>query len=170
MKVPILTHEAHRGLMLEFDQPTQTVRLLGSDGELLGTVTWSDVIDFIETSAEDRTRSDTRTDPRIPLAVSVEYQTTDGKQFKSVTGAMSGGGLFIETKNPLPIGTELSLRFSLPAPLQESITTRGRVSWIRNKTHRNLLMPGMDLEFTTIDPDAQKRIIALVQDLPPSRP
>ncbi len=170
MKVPIFTPKAHRGLTLEFDQPRETVRLLGSDGEFLGSVTWSNVIDFIQTSVEDRTRSDTRTDLRIPLTVSVEYQTTDGKRFKSVTGAMSGGGLFIETKHPLPIGTELSLRFSLPAPIQESITTKGRVSWIRNKTHRNLLMPGMDLEFTTIDPNARKRIIELIQDARPPRP
>ena len=57
--------------------------------------------------------ADRRSSQRAELIVRVDYSTVD-ELFSEFTSDINDGGLFIETANPRPLGTEVSMRFSLP--------------------------------------------------------
>ena len=70
---------------------------------------------------------------------------------------ISQGGLFINTRTPLPVGTAVQILIQLPGasfPYQLS----GRVARVTEFDNRANLVPGMGLEFTDID-DAKRRDI-----------
>ncbi len=69
--------------------------------------------------------SDRRSSQRAQLIVRVEYSTVD-ELFSEFTSDINDGGLFIETDSPQPLGTEVSMRFSLPGQ-PEAVITTGRV-------------------------------------------
>ena len=62
---------------------------------------------------------------RAQLIVRVDYSTVD-ELFSEFTSDINDGGLFIETENPQPTGTEVSMHFNLPGQ-PESVATAGRV-------------------------------------------
>ena len=63
---------------------------------------------------------------------------------------------------PLPKGTELEVEFLLPDNPWERIKARATVTWVRRKTERYVLPPGMGLVFTDITPEARKKVEELV--------
>lgn len=99
-----------------------------------------------------------RKSPRIPVKVEVYYG--EGEEFSDYTAGytfnMSGGGLFLETDNPLSPGVELKLKFAHPET-NEPIICRGRVAWVNssfspiNKDHP----AGMGVEFLDLDEELQ---------------
>ena len=91
--------------------------------------------------------------------------TITRQTFTSLTGGISGGGLFIESSAPLAPGTELKVEFALPDRPSQKFETRAKVAWARSKPERYLLFPGMGIQFTDIDPEAQARLIDLVASL-----
>src|SRR5437867_1109468 len=113
MKLQVTATEAHQGKALEVDYDQETITLMGAKGELVGTVTWSSIIDYIE-SADEESRH-VRAHPRAPLAIKVRYSTQDGKQFESITGGIGGGGLFIES-DPLASGLRSDSGFFAARP------------------------------------------------------
>jgi hypothetical protein len=54
----------------------------------------------------------TRRFPRIPVHLDVHFGTADDLR-AAVIDSLSEGGVFIRTRSPLPIGTELTLSISL---------------------------------------------------------
>src|SRR3989304_464102 len=108
MKLPIKISLRHRGKVLGLDSGAETMTLLGPTGEPLGAVSWEAVIDFIQGSVKDaRSHRAVRNYPRSRLAAKVRYLTPDHKHFDSVTCEIGGGGVFIETRQPLQLGTAL---------------------------------------------------------------
>jgi uncharacterized protein (TIGR02266 family) len=103
------------------------------------------------------------------LAVKVKYTTPEGKQFDSLTGGIGGGGLFIESSQPLAPGTELAVEFALPDRPWEKHKVRAKVAWTRNKPERFLLFPGMGVQFTEIDEKSRHDLVELVAALNRSR-
>jgi uncharacterized protein (TIGR02266 family) len=68
---------------------------------------------------------------------------------------ISRGGLFINTRKPLPVGTAVKILVQLPGasfPCQLG----GRVTRITEYDNRANMVPGMGVEFIDID-DAQRR-------------
>ena len=167
MKLQVTATEVHQGKALEVDYDQETITLIGTKGEAVGTVTWSSIIDYIE-SADEESRH-VRAHPRAPLAIKVRYATQDGKQFESITGGIGGGGLFIESGTPLPVGSEVTVDFSLPDRPLERVKAKARVAWIRKKPERYLLFPGMGVQFTDIPPQARQQVIDLVSALNQNR-
>lgn len=162
MRLPINATEGHRGKSLEVDCDLETITLLDERGQMVGSISWSSVVKLIKTSGEDQAFLNSRDHPRAPLAVKVRYATKDGKKFESLTGGLSGGGLFIESSSPLPQGSELTIEFSLPDRPEEHLSASARVAWVRTKAERYLLFPGMGVQFTDIEPDARRRLEDLV--------
>jgi type IV pilus assembly protein PilZ len=78
-------------------------------------------------------------------------------------------GLFIESGAPLAPGTELSVEFALPDRPWEKLKAKGKVAWTRKKPERYLLFPGMGVQFTDIDGNAQSLLVDLVEALNRSR-
>ena len=95
--------------------------------------------------------------------------TPEGKQFDSLTGGIGGGGLFIESSQPLAPGTELAVEFALPDRPWEKHKAKARVAWTRNKPERFLLFPGMGIQFTEIEDKSRHDLVELVSALNRSR-
>lgn len=169
MKFPVTETQGHEGKILEIDANHEVISLHSPKGELLGTLSWQEIIERILASDDDTRFAHARAHPRAPLAVKVRYTTPEGKQFDSLTGGIGGGGLFIESSTPLAPGTELAIEFALPDRPWEKHKAKAKVAWTRNKPERFLLFPGMGVQFTDIDEKARKELVELVTALNRSR-
>jgi len=70
---------------------------------------------------------------------------------------ISQGGLFINTRKPLPVGTDVKILIQLPgAAFPYELT--GRVARVTEFDNAANMVPGMGVQFTAID-DAKKREI-----------
>jgi type IV pilus assembly protein PilZ len=165
MKFPITATPEHQGKILGIDCDQETLSLFDDKGRRLGILSWGTLIEHILSIDEDARFAHSRLHPRAPLAIKVHCVTPEGKHFDSLTGGIGGGGLFIESSTPLPLGTELQVEFALPDRPGEKFETRAKVAWTRLKPERYLLFPGMGIQFTDIDQNAQKRLIDLVESL-----
>ena len=102
-----------------------------------------------------------RSSQRAELIVRVDYSTVD-ELFSEFTSDINDGGLFIETANPRPLGTQVSMRFCLPGQL-EALVTEGRV--VRVSHGEDEGPAGMAIEFEALDSDAGTAINALIRSL-----
>ena len=100
-----------------------------------------------------------RRSPRTPFNIRVKYATVDAL-FADFTRNINEGGLFIETSEPCPVDTVVSLDFELPGDTAP-VCTRGRVVWVSDE--------GMGIEFEDLDAAARARINNLVRDLKAAR-
>ena len=141
MKFSVTTTPGHEGKVLEMNTNQEVITIYGSNGELLGAISWKDIIERIITSDDDVRFAHARAHPRAPLAVKVRYTTPEGKQFDSLTGGIGGGGLFIESSQPLAPGTELAVEFALPDRPWEKHKAKAKVAWTRNKPERFCCSP-----------------------------
>jgi len=88
-----------------------------------------------------------RAAPRVQARLRVQYGS-DGRLLTHYSVNLSSGGVFIETPEPLPAKTALSLEFDLPA-LGRTIRCKGRVAWINHPEQiiNPQLPSGMGLQF-----------------------
>lgn len=169
MKFSVTSTPGHEGKTLEIDTDHEVISLYGSNGALLGAISWKDIIERIIASDDDVRFAHARAHARAPLAVKVKYTTPEGKQFDSLTGGIGGGGLFIESSQPLAPGTELTVEFALPDRPWEKHKAKAKVAWTRNKPERFLLFPGMGVQFLDIDDKSRSELVELVAALNRSR-
>ncbi len=77
-----------------------------------------------------------------------------GMNFHGRINDLSHGGMYIDTINPLPEGSSISFRFSLPGDESSSpIAGEGRVAWMAH-------MQGMGITFTRLSDDDRDRLTA----------
>jgi uncharacterized protein (TIGR02266 family) len=98
--------------------------------------------------ASDRDR---RTSARLPIEMWVE-ELTDGSQVFRRAGNLSRGGMHLDHTIPIPVGTRVRLRFTLPGDSVPIVVTSEIVSIATN----NVL--GMGVKFIDVDPTVQTRI------------
>lgn len=165
MKYPVSFSPRHRGKAIELDTAREVIALLGVNGEPIGSLSWDLVIDQIMAYREVPIQKEVRTEPRISLSFRVRYHTPEGECFDSRAGGIGGGGMFIESLAPLPVGTRLAMEFSLPEHPEEWLPTRGVVAWICPKADHYTFSPGMGVQFTDVDPEVRQRILDLVKSL-----
>lgn len=169
MKLPVTSTAGHHGKYLEINPNNEVIILHDSNGEVLGAIPWKEIIERILNSDEDVRFAHARAHARAPLAVKVKYTTPEGKQYDSLTGGIGGGGLFIESSQPLAPGTELTVEFALPDRPWEKHKAKAKVAWTRNKPERFLLFPGMGVQFIDIDDKSRHELVELVAALNRSR-
>ena len=169
MKFPVTVTREHQGKTLGIDCEQETVTVFDQKGQTLNVLGWGPLIEHMLSVDDDAQFAHSRLHPRAPLAIRVRCTTDDGKRFDSLTGGIGGGGLFIESSSPLAPGTELTVEFALPDRPNQKFETRAKVAWTRSRPERYLLFPGMGIQFTDIDPEAQTRLIDLVDSLNRSR-
>jgi uncharacterized protein (TIGR02266 family) len=99
---------------------------------------------------------------RAPVSVEVQYRTK-GSFLVSYSLNLSKGGIFLETSDLCPIGTDLTVRFTIPGN-ERLIETQAKVMWVRRKTSDDGLPPGLGLQFDLLEKDIGKIIDNLVQD------
>ena len=165
MKFPVTETVGHQGKTFEIDPAREIISLYGVNDVPLGALSWGEIIERIINTDEDLRFSHARAHARAPLALKVKYTTPEGKQFDSLTGGIGGGGLFIESSQPLAPGTELAVEFALPDRPWEKHKAKAKVAWTRNKPERFLLFPGMGVQFTEIDEKSRHDLVELVAAL-----
>jgi type IV pilus assembly protein PilZ len=163
VKYPISVSLRHRGKSLELDTTREMVTLLGVKGESIGSLTWDFVVDQILAYRKGPVQKEVRVEPRIALTFRVRYNTPEGTQFESRAGGIGGGGLFIESQAPLPVGTKLAMEFSLPEKPLEWLPVRGTVAWVCPKADQYTFSPGMGVRFTEIAADVRDQILEIVK-------
>ena len=93
-------------------------------------------------SAEQR-----RQHSRIPLKIKIDYFKDPGVFLYDYSRNLGRGGIFIESKEPLPPGTELHLSFTLPDQ-SEPVEVKGKVTWIlKPRARKGEGVPGMGVQF-----------------------
>lgn len=167
MKYPVSSSLRHRGKALEVDTAKEMVTLLGITGEPIGSLPWDYVIDQIMAYRKVPTPlpKETRKESRISLSFQVKYKTPEGYYFDSRGGGIGAGGLFIESTDPLAVGTRIALEFSLPMQPAEWIRAKGVVAWVCPKADQYTFSPGMGIRFDGMAPEVRARIQDMVDSL-----
>ena len=74
-------------------------------------------------------------------------------------------GIFVKTDKPLPVGTQLVLRF-VPPRTRESFVLSGLVQWVNPiRTFGDNLNPGMGIRFESLTPADRERIVEAVRTI-----
>src|SRR5579862_7586179 len=95
-------------------------------------------------------------EPRGPVSLRIKFRSASLDQFiERYAVDVSRGGIFIRTREPLAVGTQLRFDFQLQdaAPL---LAGEGTVVWIReNDPARAGVTPGMGVRFDKLSPSSQ---------------
>ena len=111
---------------------------------------------------ENKTKTPRKSD-RLQHELLVAYRTVDGFITDWAVN-ISQGGIFINTRYPLPVGTTVRLIVSLPdTAFPFDLTCRvTRVNEFDNPSNQ---VPGMGIEFVDVDADKGARIERFVERL-----
>ena len=100
---------------------------------------------------------DRRNDARFDVKIKVDYYTKDIFVSNYVTN-LSKGGVFIETKTPLPVQSEIHFTFILP-DFNVKIEANGKVVWTYDvKKGTGKVVSGMGIKFTDLSPRHKAQI------------
>src|ERR1041385_3905863 len=99
-----------------------------------------------------------------PITRKIKFKSASLDQFiERYSVDVSRGGIFIRTKDPLAVGTQLKFEFQLQ-DAQPLISGEGTVVWIReHDPNRTGVAPGMGVRFDRLAPQSQQvldRILA----------
>ena len=108
------------------------------------------------------TRNQRQSD-RLHHELLVAYRTVDGFITDWAVN-ISKGGLFINTRNPLAVGTTIRLIISLPDTAFPFDLT-GKVSRVNEFDNPSNQVPGMAIEFMDVDEEKKARIERFVERL-----
>jgi len=101
---------------------------------------------------KDNKRRATRLQHEIPVA----YKSV-GSFLSDWATNISQGGLFINSRKPLPVGTSVTILIQLPGT-SFPCELAGRVTRVAEFDNHANMLPGMGIEFTGVD-DARRREI-----------
>ena len=105
--------------------------------------------------------ADRRRFERAEVVVQIEYSTIDDL-FSEFTRDINEGGLFIETEDPLALGTTVDLQFLLPG---SSDPIKAAAEIVRLSDGSDGEPVGMAVEFDSLPADARKRINELIRSM-----
>jgi uncharacterized protein (TIGR02266 family) len=92
-----------------------------------------------------------RASARLPIEMWVE-ELLEGSQVFRRAGNLSRGGMYLDQTIPIPLGTRVRLRFTLPGD-SVPIAVTGEIVSISASDAL-----GMGVKFVGVDPEAQSRI------------
>ena len=106
--------------------------------------------------------ADRRVHERYDAKLSVDWASGENFLFSYITN-ISEMGIFIRSDDPVPVGTELTLRFGLDdAPLE----LEGLVVWINAvQPGGDNLNPGMGVRFVGLTPEQREEIVRVVRTI-----
>ena len=92
---------------------------------------------------------------RVPVQLLVDYRS-DGNYLFDFCRDLGVGGVFIQTKEPLPMGSDVALTFTLPDS-KETLDAKGKVIWVQGFVpERKDLAPGMGVQFEQFAPEQRE--------------
>ena len=77
---------------------------------------------------------------------------------------ISQGGMFINTRTPLAVGTDVRILIQLPM-IESPIGLNGKVTRVVRIESKAGAVPGMGIQFTDIDPSKRQQLEDLVKRL-----
>jgi type IV pilus assembly protein PilZ len=100
---------------------------------------------------------------RVPVDWSVDYQSGDTFLFSYITN-ISAMGIFVYSEKPLPVGSEITLKFAPPG--ETPLELRGEVTWVNPfREGGENLNPGMGVRFVDLEPPVRERLVELVRTI-----
>lgn len=117
----------------------------------------------MEKRISDRTRirvwAENNTNHEVALWLGEEYVDLAHFKFCYTTRDISTTGLFLETRNPLPIGEILELEFSFPG-VEKKMSIKGKIIRTQELGKKS---DGMGLQFIDITPKMAELIALFVE-------
>ena len=100
---------------------------------------------------------------RVPIDAEVIFKD-GGKEYSSELHDVSEGGLFICMERPLPMGTQLNIKFKLPE-IPGTIEVEGKVVRVVEKGagYPAHALPGNGIKFSHISPEARRDIASYIK-------
>lgn len=103
-------------------------------------------------------RPNRRKDLRADLLV-LEVKGEDAKGvFFGYAKNLSKAGMFISSVNPRKMGTEFKICFKLPFEPNNEVSSRCRVTWVREYNPKSNQGPGMGIKFLDLDYKVKEEI------------
>jgi type IV pilus assembly protein PilZ len=102
-----------------------------------------------------------RAEPRAPVELEVHYLSAL-EFLTAYTVNISGGGIFIKTREPLPLNQVVHLRFTLPG-IARVFNLHGLVVWTNPHPSRSSFPSGMGIKFMNLDAEGKKLIAGFAQ-------
>lgn len=167
MRLPVKMTVGYEGATLVLDNTRELLSVISPDGELLGTVSWASVIELVQSRQDGDDRGAVQ--GMVPLALKVHYHAAGALSGEGLTAEFGGGGFFLETGTPLPVGTELTVEFALPDQPHQRHMSKAKVVWVRHKPERHLFLPGMEVQFVDLPETIHRQVRDLVSALQRAR-
>jgi len=116
-----------------------------------------------ERSSADRSGADRRMAERVFIDFEVDYASEDTFLYAYARN-ISSLGIFLQTREPEPVGTRLNLRFVVPTS-GERLAVEGLVRWINPYRPGDIdsINPGMGIEFVSLTEAQRERIVDLIR-------
>ncbi len=109
------------------------------------------------------TDGDKRRASRLQHELPVAYRTV-GSFLSDWATNISQGGMFINTRRPLPVGSEVSILIQLPAT-EFPVKLSGKVTRVCPAGGDSGQAPGMGIQFTDVDEPRREQLESFVQRL-----
>jgi type IV pilus assembly protein PilZ len=108
--------------------------------------------------------TDRRVHERVLVDIEVDYKADETFLFAYITD-ISAMGIFVRTIEPLPVGTQLTLRFA-PEASREPFVLTGTVEWVNavRPLHDNP-NPGMGISFRDLTLPDRERIVEVIHTI-----
>jgi type IV pilus assembly protein PilZ len=110
-----------------------------------------------------RTDNNKRRAVRLHHEIPVAYRTV-GSFLTDWATNISRGGMFINTRKPLAVGTDVKILVQLPG-MSFPYELEGRVTRVTEYDNHANMVPGMGVEFTTVDETKRREIDDFVERL-----
>ena len=111
------------------------------------------------TEGTDNKRRANRLEHELPVA----YRTV-GSFLTDWATNISQGGMFINTRTPLPVGTDVKILIQLPT-MEFPVGLSGKVTRVVEHDRVSSIVPGMGIQFTDVDPSKRQQLETLVKRL-----
>lgn len=147
LSAPIVSTPGHQGKVLILDCENETLVLLGPTGHELGCISWNAVIIQLLGAGGNRPTSGVSDEPALSRHVRIHYTPPDGQRREGRASRICKQGVFIETTDPLPVGTILLVGFTLPDHRLMQVEARGRVAWVCPRCDQYDFAPGIGVTF-----------------------
>ena len=117
-----------------------------------------------EPTRETEDPAERRASPRIPVTWAVDCEAEETFLYASIAN-ISEIGIFVRTKDPLEVGTRLTLRFA-PPDLDQPFVLTGVVQWVNPlRALSENLNPGMGVRFVDLSLADRERIVAAIRTI-----
>jgi len=124
------------------------------------------ILNFDEKILELENKHLRRRFKRLEMNIKVKYCSKKTKSknevYEGTVVNISGVGLLMSCRHPLPVKTPLSLEIFLPEELVP-VEMEGMVIWVVEKKLQPCFYPGMGVQFIKIDSEKQKELVGFIE-------